>query len=210
MASTKAFTCQLMVLTLAALHVGRMKHVSREEGAELLDEIARVPELVERVLAQADSIRDIARQYADKDHFLYIGRRYQYPVALEGALKLKEISYIHAEGLQAAELKHGPIALVDENMPTVVLAPESRIFEKTKSNIQEIRARGGRIISVTNEGNHELDGLSDHVIHVPTTHDMLMPMITVIPLQLLAYHVALARGCDVDKPRNLAKSVTVE
>ncbi len=155
-------------------------------------------------------MRDIALRYRDFNHFLYVGRLYEYPLALEGALKLKEISYIHAEGIPAAELKHGPIALVDKNMPVVVLAAQEKILDKMISNVQEIRARGGRIIAVVREGSDVLDSLAEEIVSIPATLDPLVPILGAIPLQLLAYHVAVARGCDVDRPRNLAKSVTVE
>jgi len=169
-----------------------------------------LPALAQRVLSQSDAIRKIAEDIHRQSNVLFIGRRYQFPVALEGALKLKEISYIHAEGLQAAELKHGPIALIDNNMPTVVLATQSDILDKVKSNVQEIKARHGRILAVTTEGCHDLDSLCDWKIETPQTLEPLAPILTVIPLQLLAHHVAVLRGCNVDKPRNLAKSVTVE
>ncbi|MGH9378484.1 MAG: SIS domain-containing protein, partial [Terriglobia bacterium] len=158
----------------------------------------------------ADRIRELAQIYCGATHFLYIGRKYQYPVALEGALKLKEISYIHAEGYAAGEMKHGPIALIDPSFPTMALAPDDSSYEKIVSNIQEIRARGGPVAAVTTEGNVRLRPFVDHVIEVPGNHSILMPLLTVVPLQLFAYHCAVLRGCDVDKPRNLAKSVTVE
>jgi len=209
-ASTKAFTSQVLVLLLLAIRLGRLRELGREEALTILRAIEELPAFVERALARDDEIRSIAEQTCECPNFLFIGRRYEFPVALEGALKLKEISYVHAEGMQAAELKHGPIALVDENMPTVVLAPETDVFDKTKSNVQEIRARHGRILAVVTEGCRELDELSDWKVEVPAGPECLNPIVTVIPLQLLAYHVARLRGCDVDKPRNLAKSVTVE
>jgi len=175
-----------------------------------LDALEKLPEQAEQLLDESDAIRDIAMQYAEAPNFLYVGRLYEYPLALEGALKLKEISYIHAEGIPAAELKHGPIALVDEDMPTVVLAVQTGILDKMKSNVQEIRARGGRILALAREGDVELPKMAEHTIFVPKTLDELVPILAVIPLQLLAYHIAVERGCDVDKPRNLAKSVTVE
>jgi glucosamine--fructose-6-phosphate aminotransferase (isomerizing) len=209
-ASTKAFTNQVLVLTLLAIKLGRMKNLGRHKALQLLGMIKSLPSLVERSLGQDNNIREIADEVYRQPNFLFTGRRYQFPVALEGALKLKEISYIHAEGLQAAELKHGPIALVDEEMPVVVIGTECDILDKVKSNIEEIKARRGRIIAVTTEGCSELDGLYEWKIEVPQIPEPLAPILTVIPLQLLAYHVARLRGCDVDKPRNLAKSVTVE
>ena len=209
-ASTKAFSSQVLVLTLLAIRMGRIRDLSRQDALEALGMIQSLPGLAKRALQQHDAVRAIAQQVYQQPNFLFTGRRYQFPVALEGALKLKEISYLHAEGLQAAELKHGPIALIDENMPTVVLATESDILDKVKSNVQEIRARHGRILAVVTEGCRELDGLWDWKIEVPQTLEYLAPLLTVIPLQLLAHHVASLRGCNVDKPRNLAKSVTVE
>ena len=209
-ASTKAFTSQVLALTLLAVHLGRMRDLSSHEGLEILAAVQSLPALARRALAEDETVRAIAREVYQRPNFLFVGRRYQFPVALEGALKLKEISYIHAEGLQAAELKHGPIALVDDNMPTVVLAAQSGIIEKLKSNVEEIRARHGRILAVVTEGCTALDGLYDWKIQVPHTLESLAPILTVIPLQLLAHHVATLRSCNVDKPRNLAKSVTVE
>jgi glucosamine--fructose-6-phosphate aminotransferase (isomerizing) len=179
-------------------------------GLRFLDAMGQLPEQIEQALACSDEIRAIAEHYAGSPNFLYVGRLYEYPVALEGALKLKEISYIHAEGIPAAELKHGPIALVDEDMPTVVLAAQEGILGKMLSNVAEIRSRGGRIIAVAREGTTELQKLAEHVIPIPRTLDALVPLLAAIPMQLLAYHMAVLRGCDVDKPRNLAKSVTVE
>jgi glucosamine--fructose-6-phosphate aminotransferase (isomerizing) len=209
-ASTKAFTGQLTVLLLLAVHIGRIRGMSLGEGLKYLDAIEALPENVEKVLQCSDQVIQIAGEYKDSPNFLYIGRLYEYPVALEGALKLKEISYIHAEGIPAAELKHGPIALVDPKMPTMVLAAQSGILGKMLSNVQEIRARGGRIIAVTREGDAEMPKLAERTIVIPSVLDPVVPILAVIPLQLLAYHVAVMRGCDVDKPRNLAKSVTVE
>jgi glucosamine--fructose-6-phosphate aminotransferase (isomerizing) len=165
---------------------------------------------VERILEQDAQIRDLAERYMDSRNFLYLGRGYQFPVALEGALKLKEVSYIHAEGYPAAEMKHGPIALIDENMPVVCLAPTEPIYPKVLSNIEEVKARQGRVIAVVTEGNHEIHEKVDHVLSVPGSLPQLQPVLTTVPLQLLAYHMAILRGCDVDQPRNLAKSVTVE
>ncbi|MBC7190041.1 glutamine--fructose-6-phosphate transaminase (isomerizing) [Candidatus Aerophobetes bacterium] len=210
-ASTKAFTSQLVVLTLLAILFGRVRGaMSRSEALIALNAIESLPSLAQRVLKKAKEIEDIAGLFWKYPNFLYIGRGYQYPIALEGALKLKEISYVHAEGVPAAELKHGPIALIDVNMPTVVLATGSFILDKVKSNVAEIKARKGKIISIVTEGNHQMDELSDFKFSVPPTPHYLTPVLSVIPLQLLAYYIAVLRGCDVDKPRNLAKSVTVE
>ncbi len=209
-ASTKAFTSQVTVLALFALFMGRIRMLSTRHGTQLLRALQAVPAQLERVLEQNDRIREIALKYKDAKDFLFLGRQYSFPVALEGALKLKEISYIHAEGYPAAEMKHGPIALVDPGTPTVVVAPVDQIYEKTQSNIEEVKARHGPIIALTTEGNTELARKVDEIIYVPETLDPLTPLLTVVPLQLLAYHIAVARGCDVDKPRNLAKSVTVE
>jgi glucosamine--fructose-6-phosphate aminotransferase (isomerizing) len=209
-ASTKAFTSQLTVLTLLALHMGRMRDMPLREALVYLDAIEQLPRQVQAALECEEEVRRIAAEYAEARNFLYVGRLYEYPLALEGALKLKEISYIHAEGIPAAELKHGPIALVDEAMPTVVLAAQSAILGKMMGNVQEIRARGGRILALTREGDQELQELAEHTIPVPATLDPLVPIVAAVPLQLLAYHIAVLRGCNVDRPRNLAKSVTVE
>lgn len=209
-ASTKAFTSQLTVLALITLLLARKRNMSAVEGRQIVAELQVLPQKVKSILTSNDYIREIAERYQDKRNFLYLGRGYHFPVALEGALKLKEISYIHAEGYPAAEMKHGPIALIDEDMPTVVIAPQDAIYEKVVSNIEEVRARGGKIIAVTTEGNTEIADKVDHVIYIPKTLDFLCPVLSVIPLQLLAYHMAVLRGCDVDQPRNLAKSVTVE
>ena len=209
-ASTKAFTSQIVVLALLALRIGRLRGLSRQDALAGLAAIQALPGLARRALEQEAAVSAIAEEVHAQPNFLFIGRRYQYPVALEGALKLKELSYCHAEGLQAAELKHGPIALVDEHMPTVVLATDSDILDKVKSNVQEIRARKGRVIGIVTENCRELDGLCDWTVNVPSTLEYLVPVLSVLPLQMLAYHVARRRGCDVDKPRNLAKSVTVE
>ncbi|MBD3370827.1 glutamine--fructose-6-phosphate transaminase (isomerizing) [Candidatus Fermentibacteria bacterium] len=210
-ASTKAFTSQVMVLTLISLAFGRSRGViDREQGARLAREILNIPEKVERILGTSDRIAKIAREFTYARNFLYLGRGMNFPVALEGALKLKEISYIHAEGYPAAEMKHGPIALIDEMMPVAVIAVRDAAYEKVLSNISEVQARQGRVLSIATAGDEEIAALSDWVIHVPQTTDVLLPLLTVVPLQLLSYHVAVARGCDVDKPRNLAKSVTVE
>ena len=209
-ASTKAFTSQVLVLLLIAIRLGRLRDLSREDALAAIGMVEALPALVKRALDRDEDVHSVAKDICECPNAMFIGRRHEFPVALEGALKLKEISYIHAEGIQAAELKHGPIALIDENMPTVVLAPESDILDKVKSNVQEIRARHGRVLSVVTEGCGELDDLSDWQIEVPPAPQYIAPIFTVIPLQLLAYHAARLRGCDVDKPRNLAKSVTVE
>ncbi len=209
-ASTKAFTSQLTVLMLVSLLLAQRAGKSSREVESILKELAGIGDKVKQVLARSDAILDLAGEYQDSNNFLYLGRGFQFPVALEGALKLKEISYIHAEGYPAAEMKHGPIALIDENMPVVVMALKDQTYEKVLSNIQEIKARKGRVIAVANEVEPELEKLADHIIQVPATHRLLQPLLTVIPLQLLAYHIAVLRGCHVDQPRNLAKSVTVE
>jgi glucosamine--fructose-6-phosphate aminotransferase (isomerizing) len=209
-ASTKAFTSQIVALVLLALLLGRRRGLSLAQGRELVYELARLPDQVEQVLTLEPLIERLAREYADAGSFLYLGRGVNFPVALEGALKLKEISYVHAEGYPAAEMKHGPIALIDESMPVVFVAPDDHLYRKVVSNMQEVRARGGRIIALTTEGNGNLGSLTDRQLLVPKTSPLLSPVVTSIPLQLLAYHIAVLRGCDVDRPRNLAKSVTVE
>jgi glucosamine--fructose-6-phosphate aminotransferase (isomerizing) len=209
-ASTKAFTAQVTVLTLLALYLGRMRHLSSIQGGRMLDELRAMPELIRRTLRCHDDVRRIAERYHTVRNCLYLGRQYLYPVALEGALKLKEISYIHAEGYPAAEMKHGPIALVDAQTPSVFLIPRGAVFDKVMSNLEEIKARGGPVIAVACEGDAEVAARADEVIYVPEVPDYLQPLVAVVPLQFLAYHIALLRGCDVDKPRNLAKSVTVE
>jgi glucosamine--fructose-6-phosphate aminotransferase (isomerizing) len=209
-ASTKAFTAQVVALLLLGLYLGRQRGLPAEQGRALVAQLVRLPELVERALAVEPQVKALAERYADAPNALYLGRGVNFPVALEGALKLKEISYIHAEGYPAAEMKHGPIALIDENMPVVCLAPRDPLYPKVVSAMQEVKARGGRIIAITTEGPDDLGHLADHQIAVPATAPLLSPVLTVIPLQLLAYHVAVLRGCDVDRPRNLAKSVTVE
>jgi len=209
-ASTKAFTSQVVALLLLGLYLGRQRGLPAEQGRQLVSQLVRLPELVERTLAVEPQVRTLAERYADAQNALYLGRGANFPVALEGALKLKEISYIHAEGYPAAEMKHGPIALIDENMPVVCLAPKDSVYSKVVSNMQEVKARGGRIIAITSEGNGDLSKLADHQVAVPASPSLIAPVLTVIPLQLLAYHIAVLRGCDVDRPRNLAKSVTVE
>ena len=209
-ASTKAFTAQVAVLTMLALELGRRKHISSEDTRRYIDELSHIPEKIERILEQSDHIKQIASANIDKNNWLFLGRGFNYPVALEGALKLKEISYIHAEGLPAAEMKHGPIALIVDDMPAVFIATKGPQYDKIMGNIEEVRARGGRTIVVATEGDEQIKPHADHLIAVPQVPEILQPMLTVIPLQLLAYHAALLRGHDVDKPRNLAKSVTVE
>jgi glucosamine--fructose-6-phosphate aminotransferase (isomerizing) len=209
-ASTKAFTSQLVALALLGLWFGRNRGLSVEAGQEMTCRLAQLPSLVARTLTLEPQIRAIAEQYAGRSNFLYLGRGVNFPVALEGALKLKEISYIHAEGFPAAEMKHGPIALIDADMPVVFVAPQDEVYSKVRSNMEEVRARGGRIIAVTTEGTGDLGALVDHRLSLPATAPLLSPVLTTLPLQLLAYHIAVLRGCDVDRPRNLAKSVTVE
>jgi glucosamine--fructose-6-phosphate aminotransferase (isomerizing) len=209
-ASTKAFTNQVAVLAMLALYLGRMRHLSTTQGARMVEELRALPDALRQTLACHDAVRRIAEKYYRVRNFLYLGRQYLYPVALEGALKLKEISYIHAEGYPAAEMKHGPIALVDEGTPSVFLIPRCSVFDKVMSNLEEIKARGGPIIAVACHGDAEAARRADDVIFVPQVPEYLQPLVAVVPLQLLAYHIALLRGCDVDKPRNLAKSVTVE
>ncbi len=209
-ASTKAYTSQLIVLMLLTLALARKKTMSRDEGQLLIRELRALPGKIERILSDNTAILKIAEEFYQCQHFLYLGRGFNFPNALEGALKLKEISYIHAEGYPAAEMKHGPIALIDANMPVVFLAPRDHTYEKILSNIQEVKARKGKIITVADEDDHDVEQLSDYVIRIPKTIETLTPLLTIIPLQLLAYHIALLRGCNVDQPRNLAKSVTVE
>ncbi|MEP6734313.1 MAG: glutamine--fructose-6-phosphate transaminase (isomerizing) [Chryseolinea sp.] len=210
-ASTKAFTAQLTVLTMIALSIAQRKGtITDQKLHELLVEMEKIPSQVEKALKLNDQIKTIAATFKDASNFIYLGRGYNFPVALEGALKLKEISYIHAEGYPAAEMKHGPIALIDDEMPVVFIATRDSSYEKIVSNIQEVKARKGRVISVITEGDKVIPPMSEFVIEVPAIHEALMPLISVIPLQLLSYHIAVMRGCNVDQPRNLAKSVTVE
>ena len=210
-ASTKAFTAQVTALTMLALCIGRAKGTMDEvQYLRVVHELAQIPEKIAKVLEQDKQIADFAKTFTYAQNFIYLGRGYNYPVAMEGALKLKEISYIHAEGYPAAEMKHGPIALISQEMPVVVVAPHCGTYEKVVSNIQEIKARKGRVISVVTEGDVLVSNMSDFTITVPETEECLTPLLTVIPLQLLAYHIAVVKGCDVDQPRNLAKSVTVE
>jgi glucosamine--fructose-6-phosphate aminotransferase (isomerizing) len=209
-ASTKAFTSQVTVLTLMALLMGRIRMLAASRGTQIIQALEAIPEQLEKVLSLDSAIKKIALKYAAAEDFFFLGRLYNFPVALEGALKLKEISYIHAEGYPAAEMKHGPIAMIDEKTPTVVVIPSGTLYEKTFSNLEEIKARNGPIIAVTTEGNTKIASKVQDVIYLPQTLEPLFPLLAVVPLQLLAYHIAVARGCDVDKPRNLAKSVTVE
>jgi glucosamine--fructose-6-phosphate aminotransferase (isomerizing) len=209
-ASTKAFTSQIVALILFTLYIGRRREMSVLQGREIVAALEALPGQIEEILKLNDEIRELAHEYKDSSNFLYLGRGYQFPVALEGALKLKEVSYIHAEGYPAAEMKHGPIALIDDDMPVVFLAPSDPIYPKVLSNIEEVKARQGRVIAVVTEDNGEIAEKVDHVIRVPKSLPQILPVLTTVPLQLLAYHIAVLRGCDVDQPRNLAKSVTVE
>ncbi len=209
-ASTKAFSAQLVVLSLITLLIARRKSMSLVDGQTIIKELVSLPEKVSKILQLNNHIEKIAAEFKDAGNFLYLGRGYNFPVALEGALKLKEISYIHAEGYPAAEMKHGPIALIDENMPAVFIAPKDSVYDKIISNIEEIKARKGKIIAIASEQDNKIDSLVDYTIKIPDTIRMLMPILTVIPLQLLAYHIAVKKGLNVDQPRNLAKSVTVE
>ena len=209
-ASTKAFTSQIAVLFLLTFFLARVRGKKEVLSSDLINKLREIPGQVQQILDKKDQIIKIAQLYGDSNNFLYLGRGYNYPVALEGALKLKEISYIHAEGYPAAEMKHGPIALIDKNMPVVFIATTDRVYAKVLNNIEEVRTRGGKVIAIANEQNNEISEMVDHVLYVPETIDVLTPILSVIPLQLLAYHIAVMRGCDVDKPRNLAKSVTVE
>jgi glucosamine--fructose-6-phosphate aminotransferase (isomerizing) len=210
-ASTKAFTSQVTVLTLLALRLSQLKKtVERENYNFLIKELSEVPKKIEKLLKLNDSIKEIAKVFKDASNFLYLGRGFNFPVALEGALKLKEISYIHAEGYPAAEMKHGPIALIDNEMPIVVIATRKDNYEKVVSNIQEVKARGGRLIAIVTEGDIEVKEITDYCIEIPKCFREISPLLTIIPLQLLSYHIALMRNCNVDQPRNLAKSVTVE
>jgi glucosamine--fructose-6-phosphate aminotransferase (isomerizing) len=209
-ASTKAFTAQVVVLTLISLYLGRRRFMSEVALQHYLHALEEIPDKLQQVLAQSDEVKDVVQDCVDRDNWLFLGRGYNYPVALEGALKLKEISYIHAEGLPAAEMKHGPIALIQEGMPVVFIAPRCGTYDKIIGNIEEVRARGGVVIAVATEGDDLIARYAEHVFYVPDCPAPLQPLLTVVPLQLLAYHAAVARGCNVDKPRNLAKSVTVE
>lgn len=209
-AATKSFTSQITILTLLSLLMGRIRNLSSSDGLRIIEELEQLPEKVSRILQMNPHLPDVAQKYADAHGMLFMGRQFQYPVAIEAALKLKEISYMFCSGYPSAELKHGVIALVNPETPSVVIAPHDALFEKNASNIQEVRARKGSVIGVGTEGHAELEKITDDILWVPDAPDYLMPILTVIPLQLLAYHIAVTRGCDVDKPRNLAKSVTVE
>ncbi len=195
---------------MLALYFGRLHHLGYDAGIRAIERLQALPDKVNEALLSNDRVKEVAEKYADCNNFLYLGRQFNFPAALEGALKLKEISYIHAEGYPAAEMKHGPIALVDRNTPSVFLMAKDAVYDKVMANIQEIKARGGPVIAVVCQGDNRIARIADDVIEVPATADFLQPIVSAIPLQLLAYHIAVARGCDVDKPRNLAKSVTVE
>jgi glutamine---fructose-6-phosphate transaminase (isomerizing) len=209
-ASTKAFTSQLSILSLFALFLGRQREMSFVTGKRIVEELEKIPRLMKSVLNQSEEIKRIAKKYKNADNFLYLGRKYNFPIAMEGALKIKEISYIHAEGYPFGEMKHGPIALIDEKFPTMAIATQDSVYEKTLSGIQEIKARSGKVIAIATKGDKEIHKLVDDVIYIPKTLEMLTPLLSVVPLQLFAYHFAAQKGLDVDKPRNLAKSVTVE
>lgn len=209
-ASTKAFTAQIIVLALIALLLSRSRKMPSVVGKCIIKELLRLPLFIEEIFKQSNKIEDVAKRYAMYDHFAFMGRRYNYPIALEGALKLKEISYIHAEGYASGELKHGSIALIEEDFPSLFICPKDSVYEKNLSNLEEIKARNGKIIAVGSDGDEQLVSLADDVIFIPRTMEMFSPILTVVPLQLLAYYIARERGCDIDKPRNLAKSVTVE
>jgi glucosamine--fructose-6-phosphate aminotransferase (isomerizing) len=210
-ASTKAFTTQVTVLAMMAIILGKKREeLTTSVYRKLIAELSDIPQKIDNILAFNDEFLKIAQLYKDATNFLYLGRGYSFPVALEGALKLKEISYIHAEGYPAAEMKHGPIALIDENMPVVVIALQDKSYDKIVSNIQEIKARKGKVIALVTEGDTTIKSMADHVLEIPSTMETLASLLTVIPLQLLSYHIAVLRGCSVDQPRNLAKSVTVE
>ena len=209
-ASTKAYTSQCVALVMLALYFGRLRHISYNEGRRIIENLKLLPELIQKTLGTNDELKRVAEKYSNATNFLYLGRHYNFPTALEGALKLKEISYIHAEGYPAAEMKHGPIALVDEHTPSVFVMPRGFIYDKVMSNVEEIKARGGPVIAIAEEGDQRIAEVADEVIYIPRVEEYLQPIVSVIPLQLLSYHIAVMRGCDVDKPRNLAKSVTVE
>jgi glucosamine--fructose-6-phosphate aminotransferase (isomerizing) len=209
-ASTKAFTSTIAILTLLAVHLGRLRNLSAKRALDVLHGLEGLPKRIKKILAQNDALKKVAKKYAKADDFFFLGRGYTFPIALEGALKLKEISYTHAEGYSAAEMKHGPIALIDDKTPTVFLVPQDAMYDKTLANLAMIRARKGPIIALATEGDKGIKKMADDVIYLPPTLDLLNPILATVPLQLFAYHIAVARGCDVDKPRNLAKSVTVE
>jgi glucosamine--fructose-6-phosphate aminotransferase (isomerizing) len=209
-AATKSFVSQLTVLALLTIFLGRQREMSLVMGKRILEELIKIPDLARKVLAEKEKIEESAKKYSQYKNFLFLSRKYNYPIALEGALKLKEISYLHAEGYPAGEMKHGPIALIDENFPTVALCPSGSVYEKMISNIEEIKTRKGKILALTTEGNKEIKKIVDDVIYIPKTLEMLTPILSVIPLQLLAYYMAVFLGYDPDRPRNLAKSCTVE
>lgn len=209
-AATKSFVSQLSMLALMTLFIGRKRGLSAVMGKRIAEELEMIPEHIEKILKQKARIKTLAQKYHKYDHFFYLGRKYNYPIAIEGALKLKEISYIHAEGYAAGELKHGPIALIDKNFPSVIIATHDSVYEKVVSNIEEIKARGGPVIAIATKGDERIAEIADDVIYVPKTLEMLSPLLTVVPLHLFAYYIGVMRGYDVDKPRNLAKSVTVE
>lgn len=210
-ASTKAFNSQLAVLVLLTLFLGRQRQMSQVMGRRIAEELLAIPDKIRWILRRQEKhVKAVAMKYAKYENMLFLGRKYNNPIAYEGALKLKELSYVHAEGYSAAEMKHGPIAMIDRNFPSVFLAPSDSVYEKVVSNMEEIKARGGPVIAIATEGNREITHVADEVVYIPKTLEMLTPLLSVVPLQLFAYHVAVARGCDVDKPRNLAKSVTVE
>lgn len=209
-ASTKAFTSQLTILTLLTLFLGRQRNMSFVMGKRIIKELKKLPSFVSKILEKKEEIKKIAKKYSKYDNFIFLGRKYNYPIALEGALKLKEISYVHAEGYSAGEMKHGPIAMIDKNMPSVCIAPSDSVYEKMISNIEEIKARGGKVIAIATKGNKEIGKISDECIYIPKTLEMLTPILTIIPLQLFAYYISIYRKNNPDKPRNLAKSVTVE
>ncbi|MCX6737975.1 MAG: glutamine--fructose-6-phosphate transaminase (isomerizing) [Candidatus Parcubacteria bacterium] len=209
-ASTKAFVSQIAVFALLSVFLGRQRGMSLIMGKRIIEELSQIPSLIEKIFQKTERIKELAEKYYKHENFFYLGRKYNYPIALEGALKLKEISYIHAEGYQAGEMKHGPIAMIDENFPSICIVPKDSVYEKNFSGIQEIKARKGKIIAITTEENNELNNIVDDCLFIPKTLEMLTPLLSVIPLQLFAYYVAVLRGNDIDKPRNLAKSVTVE
>ncbi|MGB0757984.1 MAG: glutamine--fructose-6-phosphate transaminase (isomerizing) [Rubripirellula sp.] len=209
-ASTKAYTSQCCVLAMLALYLGRMRHLSFESGRKIIENLRQLPNAVQSALGCDAQVREVAEKHHSSDNFLYLGRQFNFPTALEGALKLKEISYIHAEGYPAAEMKHGPIALVDEATPSVFIVPQGTTYSKVMANMEEVKARGGPIIAIASHDDPQVDKIADDVIRIPQVPEFLQPIVTIVPLQLLSYHIALLRGCDVDKPRNLAKSVTVE
>jgi len=209
-ASTKAFTAQIAILYLFTLHMMKLKHAEIPVNSDTIKAVQSIPDKIQSILDKEKEIVELAKIYKDSEHALYLGRGYNYPVALEGALKLKEISYVHAEGYPAAEMKHGPIALINKDMPVIFIATQDKVYEKIMNNIEEVKSRGGRVIAIATEGDMQIVKKVNHVFYIPKTSDVLTPILSVIPLQLLAYHMAVMRGCDVDKPRNLAKSVTVE